>query len=102
MKTGEEMKEEIFKSEELQKLSLEGDPESAHSAPIQKKVVFKEYDTGYNYIFPASTEDYIPKNHIARFVSAVIERVGIGFLLEKYKGGGASAYHPAMLLKVWI
>ena len=96
------MKEEFFEPEELQELYSKGDPESARNTPVQKKVVFKEYNTTYSYIFPASTDDYISKTHIARFVSTVIDRVGIGFLIDKYKGGGASAYHPAMLLKVWI
>jgi transposase len=96
------MEKEFFKSEELQKLYSAGNPESAYNTPVQKKVVFKEYDTSYSYIFPASTDDYISKTHIARFVSTVIDKVGIDFLIDKYKGGGASAYHPAMLLKVWI
>lgn len=96
------MKEEFFESEELQKLYSEGNPETAHNTPVQKKVTFKEYSTSYTYIFPASTDDYISKTHIARFVSTVIDKVGINFLIDKYKGGGASAYHPAMLLKTWI
>ena len=96
------MEKEFFETEELQKLYSEGDPESARSTPVEKKVVFKEYNTTFSYIFPASTDDYIPKRHIARFVSVIIDRVGIGFLIDKYKGGGTSAYHPAMMLKVWI
>ena len=39
--------------------------------------------------------------HIARLISAVIEKMDIAKIIETYKGGGTSAYNPGMLLKVW-
>ncbi len=37
-----------------------------------------------------------------RVVNRVIEQIEIKPLLEKYKGGGTSSYHPRMLLKVIV
>ena len=96
------MEQEFFVQDELQELSSKGDPTSVATNQAQKKVTFKSYSTHDNYLFPASTNDYISQTHIARFISAVIDHIGIGFLIDKYKGGGSSAYHPAMMLKVWI
>lgn len=96
------MEREIFENDELSLLRVQGDCKSAQDKPAPKGVTFKQYSTYDNYLFPPSTNDYLPKTHIARFISRVIDRVGVGFLIDKYKGGGASAYHPAMMLKVWI
>jgi transposase len=96
------MEKELFKHEELEEVCSHGDATSAPKNPIQKKVTFKPYSTMESYLFPPSTDDYICKTHIAWFVSTVIDRIGIGFLIDKYKGGGASAYHPVIMLKVWI
>lgn len=68
----------------------------------QKTVRFKPYEIGENYLFPPTTDDYIPKTHIARLISIIIDRMNITFILEKYKGGGTSSYNPRMMLKVWM
>jgi len=102
MTLGGGMGQDFFDKDELDKLYSDGNPQSANENTKQNKVTFKDYSTMQTYIFPPSTDDYISKVHIARFVSAVIDRIGIGFLIDKYKGGGASAYHLSMMLKVLI
>ena len=93
------MDHEIFTEQESTLLKSLGTPESAQQLPTPKEVVFKPYSTHDNYLFPPSTNDYISQHHIARFISHAIDRIGVGSLIDKYKGGGASAYHPAMMQK---
>ena len=66
------------------------------------KVTFKSYNSNDNLLFPPCLGDYLPKNHNARVVSAIIDRLDITEIESGYKGGGASSYHPRMLLKVIV
>ena len=62
------------------------------------KVVFKEYDQHQISLLPPSLEDLIAPKHLVRVVNAVIERINLKILEQGYKGGGASNYHPRMML----
>lgn len=69
---------------------------------IKKSVVFKEYDPGQLLLLPPSLEELIPQAHLVRVVNQVVERMDISELVNLYEGGGTSAYHPRMLLKVLL
>lgn len=47
-------------------------------------------------------EELVPEHHIVRLVSKAVDGMGLDKLLNAYAGGGASNYHPKMLLKVLI
>ena len=64
------------------------------------RVVFKQYNQGQSTLFPMSLESKIPLDSPVRLVNEIVESLDIGELLNQYKGGGASSYHPRMLLKV--
>ena len=49
-----------------------------------------------------SLDEFVSENHEARIVSEVVDTMDLSPLLAKYGGGGAPAYHPAMMLKVII
>ena len=66
------------------------------------KITFKEYTMEQPSLLPPSLEELIPAEHLVRVVNRVIEKIDIQPLLEKYKGGGTSSYHPRMLLKVLV
>lgn len=68
----------------------------------RKKVVFKKYVQNQPVMFPPSLEEMIPEKHAVRVVSEIVERIDISELERSYKGGGASSYHPRMLLKVLV
>lgn len=53
-------------------------------------------------LLPPNLEDMIPEGHLVRVVDEMIERLDIEPLKRQYKGGGTSAYHPRMLLKVLV
>jgi transposase len=64
--------------------------------------VFKEYTQGQVVLLPTDLEAQIPPKHLVRVVNVTIEKMDISALLAQYKGGGASSYHPKMLLKVLV
>jgi len=64
--------------------------------------VFKEYDPDQAMLLPPSLDELIGRTHAVRVVNDVIDRIDIEPLMESYKGGGTSSYHPRMLLKVLV
>ena len=64
------------------------------------KVVFKNQTGNCPELFPVNIFDKIPENHPVRLVDSVVNSLDISDILKKYKGGGTSAYHPRMMIKV--
>lgn len=67
-----------------------------------KKQIFKRYEQNQPMLLPPNLEEMIPEGHLVRVVNEMVEGLDIEALERKYKGGGTSAYHPRMLLKVII
>ena len=63
-------------------------------------LVYKSYAQNEIALFPLTLEEMIPSNHKARVVNAVIDKLDISAIEDKYKAGGTSIYHPRMMLKV--
>jgi len=66
------------------------------------KVVFKSNHQQQAMLLPPDLSDLIAANHPVRVVNAILDRVDITQLIEQYKPGGTSSYHPRMLLKVMV
>ena len=49
-------------------------------------------------MFPARIDDYLPEDHLARFVVDIVEQMDFRYLVDAYSGRGSSAYHPAMMV----
>lgn len=63
--------------------------------------VFKHCAGNEQMLLPPNMEDLIAPHHLVRVVNVVIDKMHIERLLERhYKGGGASAYVPTMMVKV--
>jgi transposase len=67
-----------------------------------KKQLFKPYTQNQPMLLPPNLEDMIPEGHLVRVVNEMIDQIDMEPLLNQYKGGGTTAYHPKMLLKVII
>lgn len=67
-----------------------------------KKVTFKPYTMEQPSLLPPSLEELIPEDHLVRVVNRVIDKIDISSLIAQYPGGGTSAYHPRMMLKVLV
>ena len=64
------------------------------------KVLFKEVAGTQPCLFPQDILDRIPPNHPVRLVNEVVDNLDISAIIRKYKGGGASSFHPRMMIKV--
>ncbi|MEO1713550.1 MAG: IS1182 family transposase, partial [Bacteroidota bacterium] len=64
----------------------------------RSKAVFKPYNPDQLSLLPLNLEEMIPANHVVRVVRSILDQVDLSIVLEKYKGGGSSSYHPKMLL----
>jgi len=69
---------------------------------VSSRPVFKAYHQHQITLLPSSLEELIPSGHAVRVVSEVVDRMELESLLSSYDGGGASRYHPRMLLKVLL
>ncbi len=65
-------------------------------------VVFKANHQHQIMAFPPSLDELVRADHPVRVVHEVLERVDITALMQQYKPGGASSYHPRMLLKAVV
>ena len=68
--------------------------------------VFEPYDPKQSLLFPPSLDDWLPEDHLARFISETIEQLDLSVFRAKYRerkdGRGQLAYDPRMMLKVLI
>ncbi len=53
------------------------------------------------YLLPPSIDEWLSKDHLARFIVDVTEQLDLSSILKHYTGtGGSSAYHPQVLLSL--
>ena len=65
-------------------------------------VVFKAHHQNQGMLLPPDLNEMIPDSHPVRVVDTVLDKIDITGLIAQYKPGGASSYHPRMLLKVVV
>ena len=63
---------------------------------------FIAVDRDTAYLLPPSVDEWLPQNHLARFVVEVIDQLDLSELTRQYAGRGSDAYHPAMLLGLLV
>jgi transposase len=59
---------------------------------------FRSFDRDTLFLMPPSVQDWLPKEHFARFVVEIVEQLDLRALRESYAGRGSAAYHPEMLV----
>lgn len=59
---------------------------------------FRPIDRATPYLLPPSVEDWLPKDHLARFVVDIVDQLDLSALTQQYRGSGSVAYHPAVML----
>ncbi len=52
------------------------------------------------YIFPPCVQDYLPEDHLARFVVDIVDQLDLSHLSAVYTGRGSKPFHPAMLVSL--
>lgn len=63
---------------------------------------FKPCNRHQLYLLPPSIDEWLPENHLARFIIEVIEQLDLTRLTSHYSGKGSEAYHPAMMLALLV
>jgi len=63
---------------------------------------FVAIDRDTAYLLPPSVDEWLPTDHLARFVVEVIDRLDLDELTRQYSGRGSAAHHPAVLLGLLI
>lgn len=71
-------------------------------AKISTSRKFKSYSPQQGLLLPPSLEELIGEKHLVRVVNEVVESMDLTDLINLYLGGGTTAYHPRMLLKVLL
>lgn len=59
---------------------------------------FVSLDRATPFLLPPSLEEWLPEQHLARFVVEIVEQLDLTSLEKAYAGRGSKAYHPGMLL----
>ena len=67
-----------------------------------RKATFKPYNPDQLSLLPPSLDELIEENHVVRVVRNIVDHLDIDEIIKKYQGGGASAFHPRMMLNILI
>jgi transposase len=62
---------------------------SDHFRPLDRETLF---------LFPPSVQDWLPEDHLARFVAEIVGKLDLRPLRAGYAGRGVEAYQPEMLV----
>jgi len=63
---------------------------------------FEPCDRHQLYLLPPSIDEWLPENHMTRFIIEVIDQLNLTRLTSRYSGKGSQAYHPAMMLALLV
>lgn len=59
---------------------------------------FIDYDQATLFLLPPSLQDWLPEDHLARFVVEIVDQLDLSSLKATYAGRGSQPYNPEMLL----
>jgi len=80
------------------------DPPERVTRPAGASRTFRDYDQHQSFLLPPSLDDWLPKDHTARFISeAVDETLDLASVYASYeRSDGAPPYDPKMMLKLLL
>ncbi|MBW1803387.1 MAG: IS1182 family transposase [Deltaproteobacteria bacterium] len=59
---------------------------------------FKDCDRDTLFLMPPSLDDWVPENHLSRFVVDIVSRLDLSPIISTYAGRGSDAYPPNMMV----
>jgi transposase len=59
---------------------------------------FIDYDQSTLFLLPPSLQDWLPEDHLARFIVEIVDQLDLSSLKAAYAGRGSQPYNPEMLL----
>jgi transposase len=63
---------------------------------------FRQVDRQTGFLLPPSVDEWLPEQHLARFVVEVTEGLDLRGFIGSYRGSGSASYHPAMLVGLLV
>ncbi|MFV0376427.1 MAG: IS5/IS1182 family transposase, partial [Mangrovibacterium sp.] len=57
-------------------------------------------DREQRMLMPYDLGDWLPEDHLARFIVDIVDKLDFNHIYIKYKGVGSDAYDPRMLLSL--
>ena len=66
---------------------------------------FRRYDPHQNLLLPPNLDEWLPEGHLARFIGEIVDdQIDLAPFAQGYDNaeGGRLAFHPALLLKLWL
>jgi len=66
---------------------------------------FRTCDLDQVFLLPPSLQDWVPEDHLARFVADVTDQLDLSEIFAVYQrkdGRGMAAYHPVMMVRVLL
>ena len=65
---------------------------------------FLPYEPNQDFLLPPSLSEWLPENHLAYFVSEIIDRLDLQIFYARYEGDGRrnQPFDPALLVKVLV
>jgi transposase len=67
-------------------------------------ISYRPYEPQQEMLLPASLQDWLPRGHLAYFISDTVDALDLGAFYAHYAGGGArnQPFHPAMMVKLLV
>ena len=63
---------------------------------------FRPIDRQTAYLLPPSVDDWLPVDHLARFVVDVVDQLDVSAMSKAYRGSGSASYHPRLLVGLLV
>jgi transposase len=63
---------------------------------------FRQVDRETGFLLPPSVDEWLPEQHLARFVVEVIDQLDLSGMVKAYRGAGSASYHPSVLLGLLV
>ncbi len=63
---------------------------------------FRPVDRHTAYLLPPSIDEWLPEDHLARFILEVVDGLDLRSIEQVYGGRGSEAYHPSVLLALLL
>ena len=63
---------------------------------------FYEYSPEQGYLLPPNVREVLGEEHLCFYIHRAVERLDLSGFEQDYSEEGHPAYHPALMLKVWL
>jgi len=61
---------------------------------------FKASNRNQPFLLPPSIQDWLPQEHLARFIVEIVEQLDLSKIQSQYSGRGKDAYNPQVMLSL--